>query len=168
MRPGSATGGRTPRPSTSARRCASTAAPAARSLPCWRSWLSSAGWVELGRARQRQRALAVDVLLEMVGQLVERGLDLGPVVEGRRTGAQALQPMAAVAIVGEQAMDVAADDASSVGSLVMAIELQQRLHISRRAPDMHLVALEGHAVQSTRDFDQDFVAFQHGLDLEQA
>src|SRR5258707_11477128 len=117
MRLGSAMDGPTPRPSTSARHCVSIAPPAAHSLPCWRSWSRSAGLVELGWPRQCQQALAVDVLLEMVGQLVERGLDLGLVVERRRTRSQTLQPMAALPIVGEQAVDVAADDASSVGSL---------------------------------------------------
>ena len=63
------------------------------------------------------------MLLEMVGQLVERGLDLGLIVERRRAGAQTLQPMVALPIVGKQAVDVAADDASSVGSLVVAAEL---------------------------------------------
>src|SRR5882672_6009040 len=99
------------RPSTSARRCVFTAPPAAPSLSCWRSWSRSAGWGESRRTRQRQQSPAVDMLLEMVGQLVERRLDLRLVVERRGGGPESLQPMAALTIVGQQAVDVAANDA---------------------------------------------------------
>src|SRR5258708_2406666 len=114
MRLGSAMDGPTPRPSTSARHCVSIAPPAACSLPCWRSWSRSAGWVELGWARQRQQALAVDVLLEMVGQLGERGFDLALVTEARARGTDALQAVPALTVVGEQAVDVTASNLPNV------------------------------------------------------
>src|SRR5262249_57615174 len=94
-------------PTTSAPRCVFIRLPAVRSFSCWRSWWRSAGGAELGRPRQSQQPLAIDVLLEMVGQRVERGFDLALVTQARARATDPLQPLPALAIVGQQAMDVA-------------------------------------------------------------
>ena len=50
----------------------------------------------------------------MVGQQIERRVDVGFVVEGRGCRADALQPVAALPVVGQQAVDVAAGDPAVV------------------------------------------------------
>ena len=64
------------------------------------------------------------MLLDVVGQQIERGLDVGFVVEAGSRRSQAFEPMASLAIVGQQAVDVAARDpaVAGEGALVVAME----------------------------------------------
>src|SRR5882757_4710150 len=57
---------------------------------------------------QLEQPVAVDMLLEVIGQQVERGIDVEFVGEGRRLPADSLQPMLALPVVGQKAVDVAA------------------------------------------------------------
>ncbi len=50
------------------------------------------------------------MLLDVVGELIERRVDRGLVGKRRRLRADALQPVVALAVVGEKPMDVAAGD----------------------------------------------------------
>src|SRR5262249_8830629 len=63
-------------------------------------------------ACQREQGVAIDVLLEMIGQFIEGRVDPGFVVERRCRRADPLQPAPALAIPAEQAVDVATGNAS--------------------------------------------------------
>ncbi len=78
--------------------------------------------------------------------------------------------MPPLAIVGQQAMDVAAGNSAIPAnrSRVVARQIEEGRRGTRRASDMHFVALERHAVRGARDLDQHLVALQHRVDWQQA
>src|SRR5262249_24347459 len=93
----------------SAPRPSSTPPPAACRSPCWPCLWSACGFrAGLRFARQLEQQVAIDVSFDVVGELVERRLDLGFIAKHRRRGADPLQPVMTLAIVGKQAVDVAA------------------------------------------------------------
>ena len=108
----------------------------------------------------------------MVGEEIERRVDIGLVVESRGRRAERSQPVAALAIVGQQAMDVAAGDPAIRRSPRPRAGSSRRssgLPRAGRAADVHLVAFERHArVLSPVDLDQHLVALEHRVDVEQA
>src|SRR5512135_2256525 len=105
---------------TSALRSRSTAPLAACSSACWRSCSVSPF------SSQRQQPVAIDVLLDVIGEEIERRIDVGLVVEVRGLGAELREPVPPLAIVGQQAMDVATGDAAFHGARVVPVELEQR------------------------------------------
>ena len=98
-------------------------------------------------AGQREQPVAIDVLLEVVGQQVERGIDVGFVVEAGRRPPTRCQPVLPLAVVGQKTVDVAAGDAA-IGLTAPSVWPLPSLAAAgprRRAADMHFVALERHA-----------------------
>src|SRR5262245_34044789 len=159
---------------TSAPRSGSTAPRAACRSPCWPCLWSAFGFrAELRFARQLEQQVAIDMLFDVIGKFVERRLDLGFIGKHRRRGTDSLQPVMTLAIVGKQPVDVAAGDPAVGAHRSVVLPGAEPEHWPRRAggaSDMHLVALEGHIVRQdlARRLDQDLVALQHGLDVEQA
>src|SRR5262249_37168504 len=110
----------------------------------------------------------------MLCQLVEYLLDKRVVSHGGGTGTEAREPGRALAVVGEQAMDVGADDAP-VGrhrtfrrSIGEASERPRAVGTFAEA-DMHFVACEKGAIARFALHGlEPLVSAQHGLDLEQA
>ena len=63
-------------------------------------------------SRQAEQAVEIDVPGQMGGQPIERLLDQAIVADRARAGAEARQPGGALAVVGEQAVDIGADHAA--------------------------------------------------------
>jgi len=63
------------------------------------------------------------VLLEVIGKQVERGVDIGFVVEAGGASSDQLQPMPPLPVVGQQAVDVAAGHAAiaAYGAVGLAV-----------------------------------------------
>src|ERR1044072_6325150 len=98
-------------------------------------------------ARQGEKAVAIDMLLKMIGKQIERGVDIGFIVEAGRLSADESQPVLPLPVVGQQAMDVAAGHAAIAAHRTVSLAIaqaEQRPQRARGAADMYLLALEWH------------------------
>src|SRR5690242_15728621 len=86
----------------------SIALPAAcRSGRCW-PWPPSLNGCEGRHAGERQQSVAVDIPFQVVGQQIERRVDLRVVAKLRYFTAESGEPLNALAVVAHEAVDVAA------------------------------------------------------------
>ena len=93
----------------------------------------------------------------------------------RRRAAEPLEPGAALAVVGEEAMHIGPGNTAvsrdgAVGTAVAEAHQRPRRVRARAHPHMHLVALEGRRIGKCRaaDFGERLLAFDHRVDLQQA
>src|SRR5436305_1583690 len=90
---GLATAVRQPMPKTFAQLSGTTGSHAQFNWRASRHWPLLCRCLEVWHARQLEEAVAVDMLLDVVGQPIQRCLDVGPIGESGRLTCNAPQPV---------------------------------------------------------------------------